>query len=163
MESWEPIEITKNVGHLLNVKWHIVDVIIIGLWYATQNELKSWNEYHKGHLMWWFGTCAIVHGLCNFIPQNAKNWSCTTMLLLKSIQNELKSRNEYHKGHLMWWFGTHNMCHCPWAQKKSLAWELQCVWILAMLDSGNLAIWKSTILDSGVWECGNLDSDNLGI
>ena len=24
MESWEPIEITKNVGHLLNVKLHIV-------------------------------------------------------------------------------------------------------------------------------------------
>ena len=24
MESWEPIEITKNVSHLLNVKLHIV-------------------------------------------------------------------------------------------------------------------------------------------
>ena len=31
MESWEPIEISKNVSHLLNVKMHIVDVIIIGL------------------------------------------------------------------------------------------------------------------------------------
>ena len=42
MESWEPIEITKNVGHLLNVKLHIVGDLTLDC--DMQHKMSSNHE-----------------------------------------------------------------------------------------------------------------------